>query len=134
MLRSLDLTRALDSTPAEWAARNQALGDSMCTLVNRYAPRGGRGLDVGSQSGAMCDTLSRGTRLTWCGIDPALGEPTRSQTGAELLPYWAHQTPFQDRSFACVLLANVYEHVTPELRTATLAELWRVLDDDGVLV
>src|SRR5690349_19814953 len=82
----------------------------------------------------MCDTLSRGTRLTWCGIDPALGEPTRSQTGAELLPYWAHQTPFQDRSFACVLLANVYEHVTPELRTATLAELWRVLDDDGVLV
>lgn len=93
-----------------------------------------RGLDIGCQSGALCDSLERRTRLTWCGIDPVLDAPTRSATGAELQPAWAHQTPYPDASFACVVLANVYEHVAPSLRTETLAEIRRVLRDDGVLV
>jgi SAM-dependent methyltransferase len=135
MLGGLAIAGGFTSTPSEWAARNDVLGASMSELVNVFVRscEGGRGLDVGCQAGALCDRLALGTRLRWCGIDPAI-EPGVSQSGAELLPHWAHQTPFKDGSFACVVFANVFEHVEPHLRTATLAELHRILTDDGVLV
>jgi SAM-dependent methyltransferase len=138
MLAGLPLARSLTSSPAEWAVRNEVLAATLSSLINAYAPvrpdGRGRGLDIGCQGGALCDGLEGRTHLTWCGIDPALDAPTCSASGAELLPAWAHQTPYATGSFACVVLANVYEHVTPCLRTATLAELRRVLQDDGVLV
>jgi SAM-dependent methyltransferase len=129
------VARGFTSTPAEWAVRNEVLGASMCDLVNAFAPlcEGARGLDIGCQAGALCDHLVRGTRLRWWGIDPAI-QPGVSQSGAELLPHWAHQTPFENGSFACVMFANVFEHVDPPLRTPTLAEFHRILSEGGVVV
>jgi SAM-dependent methyltransferase len=46
----------------------------------------------------------------------------------------AHAIPFSDESFDCVVLANVYEHIEPDLRDASLREIRRVLAPGGILV
>ena len=76
------------------------------------------------------DSTSSGD-LTWVGVDPRFEVPETSPAGHELLPGWAHELPFPDDSFDLVLLANVYEHVDPDLRNASLAEIQRVLAPGG---
>ena len=74
------------------------------------------------------------TDLQWWGVDPSLSEPTTGPHGTELLPGTAHDLPFPDSHFDCVIFANVYEHVLPEHRTSSLAEIARVLAPGGVVV
>jgi SAM-dependent methyltransferase len=128
----------LMQSPEEWHARNRILAESMSGLINRFAvaPSQGnrRGLDIGCQSGVLTDVMESQTQFTWIGIDPTITEPTRSATGLELLPGVADRLPFAAESFEVALFANVYEHVLPDLREASLTESRRVLAPGGVLI
>jgi SAM-dependent methyltransferase len=111
------------------------LGRTLAELVREYAwSRTGRGLDVGCQNGELTDVLTASTELRWCGIDPAIEHARRSAVGAELLHGWADELPFPDAQFDCAILANVYEHIPPDRRSASLAEIWRVLGPGGTLI
>jgi SAM-dependent methyltransferase len=127
--------RGLMQSRDEWGARNRVLGAALCALVNDHvSPSAERGLDVGSRDSTLPNMLIAGTRLRWWGIDPIFTEPSMSSGGALLQPGWAHAIPFADASFDCVVLANVYEHIVPELRKPSLQDIKRVLRPGGVLV
>ena len=125
-------------SPAEWDARNRILAESMSGLINRFATgrpeAAGRGLDVGCQKGALTDAMEAQTQFNWTGIDPTIAAPTRSGGGLELLPGTADRLPFEDGTFDVALFANVYEHVLPELREASLADIRRVLTKGGHVI
>lgn len=115
--------------------RNRVLVENMSELATRFLDgRGGRALDVGCQHGVLTDEMARRTSFSWTGVDPAIEAPTSSGDGARLLPGVADELPFEDGACACVMLANVYEHIRPERRRASLAELRRVLEPGGVVV
>ena len=119
----------------EWATRNQVLAETLAELIVKHVRQNThRGLDIGCQWGAITDEMARRTSLTWYGVDPGLNEPRLSPNGAELFPGWAHQLPFPDSHFDCVVLANVYEHISPDQRSASLAEINRVLTEGGLLI
>lgn len=127
--------RGLLQSHEEWATRTHNLGDTLAELVRAYVqPTASRGLDVGCQEGAVTDILARRTALKWQGIDPNIEQRAFSPDGLELRHGWAHEIPFPDAQFDCVLLANVYEHIPPSLYTASLQEMWRVLAKGGILV
>jgi SAM-dependent methyltransferase len=132
-----DLTgEGLLQSREEWGHRNRVLSESMAALVKRFAERETeRGIDVGCQTGDLTDVMPSMTQVPqWTGVDPTITEPTRSRHGAELLPGRADAIPFGDGSFDVALFANVYEHVQPEDRLASLREIRRVLVPGGVIV
>jgi len=122
----------------EWDARNRILADSMSALVNRFAgtdpAAGAKGIDVGCQAGALTDAMEAMTSFTWSGVDPSIEESRVSASGLELLHAYADELPFADGEFQVALFANVYEHVLPEKRAASLAEIRRVLQPGGHVV
>jgi SAM-dependent methyltransferase len=122
----------------EWDTRNRVLAQSMSDLINRFVagPEGddGRGIDVGCQKGALTDAMEAQTPFSWSGIDPTISEPRRSPAGLELLPGTADGLPYEDGAFRVALFANVYEHVLPERRHASLQEIRRVLAPGGFIV
>jgi SAM-dependent methyltransferase len=125
-------------SPEEWETRNAVLADSMSALINRFAGAmhsdGDRGIDVGCQKGALTDAMESQTSFTWTGIDPSISEPRSSASGLQLLPGYADKLPFDAESFRIALFANVYEHVLPERREASLSEIRRVLTPGGFVV
>lgn len=129
------IRQGLLQTRAEYETRNNVLASTLAELVARHVPQQtNRGLDVGCLNGVMTDALASRTNLNWVGIDPQITAPKRSPNGNELLPGWAHELPFPDGHFDCVIFANVYEHVAPDQRLASLADMRRVLVKDGILV
>ena len=70
----------------------------------------------------------------WWGVDPDVREERVSPGGVHLVPGTGHDLPFGNDHFDCVVFANVYEHVTPQMRRRTLAEIHRVLIPGGILV
>lgn len=128
----------LMQSPAEWDARNRILAESMSGLINRFAVVAaggtGKGLDVGCQKGALTDAMQAQTAFDWAGIDPTITAATLSPAGRELLPATADQLPFPDGSFDVALFANVYEHVLPDRREASLADIRRVLGPGGHVI
>jgi SAM-dependent methyltransferase len=126
---------ALLQTEAEWSARNDALVASMCRLIAGTGRRhGGAALDVGCQTGALTDGYAEGTGLEFCGVDPIITELRLTPGGRRLLPGVADDLPFPDATFDVVVFSNVFEHVRPDRRLASLVELRRVLRPDGVIV
>ncbi len=126
---------ALLQTEAEWSARNDALVASMCRLIigaGRYGA--GSGLDVGCQTGALTDRYADGTGVEFCGVDPIITEERTTPGGRRLLPGVADELPFPDATFDVIVFSNVFEHLRPERRTASLAELRRVLRPAGAIV
>lgn len=125
-------------SPEEWETRNAVLASSMSALINRFAGascgEGDRGIDVGCQKGALTDAMQEQTPFTWTGIDPSITEPRSSAGALELLPGYADQLPFDSESFRVALFANVYEHVLPDRRDASLTEIRRVLTPGGYVV
>ncbi len=127
--------RGLQQSPEQWAQRGALLVDSMSDLAarNTVTPIGA-GLDVGCQEGKLTDGLAHRLGGTWHGIDPGIEAPTRSQDGFELVHGWAHELPYASESFDVCVLANVFEHIAPSQRAASLAEIRRVLRPNGILV
>jgi SAM-dependent methyltransferase len=131
--------RGVMQSEAEWGARNRVLTETMSALVNRFASTrsssgDARGIDVGCQTGALTDAMQRSTAFDWTGIDPRIAEPRLSPGGRRLLAGSADRLPFEDQSFQVALFANVYEHVLPGRRHASLTEIARVLVPGGVIV
>lgn len=123
-------------TSAEWDLRNATLSREMAALVDEFAPANARrGIDIGCQTGAIADALSRCTRIrSWVGVDPRLASARVSDGGCNLLPGTAAGIPFPDGHFEAALFANVYEHIVPEEREASLREMFRILSPAGVVV
>ena len=135
VLEERRVRRGLLQSPEEWTARNRTLAITLNELVRSHIQLATyQGLDLGCQAGTLTDALERPPNFTWWGVDPIIQSPALSPGGAELLPGWAHQLPFPASHFDCVVLANVYEHVLPEQRTASLAEIHRALVKGGILV
>ena len=123
-------------SPEEWDFRNRILAQRMAGLVDRFAEgEPTRGIDVGCQGGALTDAMGTLTRVpAWIGIDPTIAEARPSPGGFALLPGRANSIPEPDESFDVALFANVYEHVLPDERRASLEEIRRVLVPGGVVV
>lgn len=110
------------------------LAANLAELLNKYAPDvTGRALDVGCQWGMLLESLAPQTSKRWWGVDP-LVERHQSRSGFELLNGVADEMPFPDATFDAAVLANVYEHIPPGRRDASMVELRRVLVPGGVVV
>ena len=126
--------RSLQPSPEEWAVRNRELTNNLVELINSYSPSAtGNALDVGCQWGVMLDNLAERTTPRWWGADPVV-ERHLSRKGFELVTGTADALPFADEAFDCLVLANVYEHIPPDRRDASLSEMRRVLVPGGVIV
>lgn len=124
----------LQST-SEWETRNSYMSNTLIELVKYYVrPITRRGLDIGCADGVVADAVKASTRLTMSGVDPLQKTRTISPGGSELLPGLANHLPFPDSYFDCAILANVYEHILPNLRTPSLKEIRRVLIKGGMLI
>lgn len=135
MKSGIAVRRGLLQSTEEWATRNRVLASTLNELIRGFIQvRTFRGLDLGCQSGTLTDALESPTNFKWWGVDPIIQEPCLSSNGAKLLPGWAHHIPFPDSHFDCVVFANVYEHILPEQRIASLTEIHRVLVEGGILV
>jgi SAM-dependent methyltransferase len=111
------------------------LGRSLSELISLHIqPQMGRGLDVGCQSGTLTRLLAQQTGFDWSGVDPRVQSVDPSRGSTQLVYGWGHELPFLDGQFDCAVLANVYEHVEPQLRSASVNEIRRVLSDGGLLV
>jgi SAM-dependent methyltransferase len=120
---------------AEWDARNSELASTINELLRAsMVCETARALDVGCMRGELTDRYGEGLDLKWYGIDPDLGDEHRSPSGAILRHGFAHQLDFPAEHFDCIVFANVYEHIPPQLRGVTLRDLYRVLAPGGVLV
>jgi SAM-dependent methyltransferase len=74
------------------------------------------------------------TGFAWDGVDPRIDVPSKSENGASLQPGTADQLPFEDGTFDVLILANVFEHILPDRRVSSMAEMRRVLAPGGVIV
>jgi SAM-dependent methyltransferase len=123
-------------TEEEWAARNAILSRHMADLIEEYrAPGATEGIEVGCQHGAQTEEMQRLTRVpNWTGIDPTLTETTVTDRGCVLRPARASRLEFADLTFDVALFANVFEHIPPAERDASLREMYRVLKPGGIVV
>ena len=127
--------RGLLQSNEEWDARNRTLSESLHRLAELHLLNTSeRGLDVGCQGGDLTDYLNAHMAMEWEGIDPILTESTKSPQGATLHSAAADAIPYPDRHFGCLLLANVFEHIPPDRRTASFVEMYRVLEPGGIIV
>ncbi|MHA0289045.1 methyltransferase domain-containing protein [Mycobacterium sp. C3-094] len=120
----------------EWAARNNILSRNLADLVQEYAAHAATdGIEIGCQRGALTDQMGQLTRVgKWTGIDPSLLERQVTERGCVLHPGRASGLDFPDTSFDVALFANVFEHIPPDERGASLHEMFRVLKPGGVVV
>ena len=122
-------------SPDEWATRNTELARTLRELLlGNVNVKTGEALDLGCQSGALTDEMAATTPLRWAGVDPIIEAERTSPGGQTLVHGYAHAVPFEDGRFDCVLFANVFEHVEPKQRRASLREIARVLAPGGILV
>ncbi|MDH3226836.1 MAG: class I SAM-dependent methyltransferase [Thermoleophilia bacterium] len=119
----------------EWANRNRVLADSLAELIHASAQdAGGLAVEVGCQQGQLTDGIAERTPFDWSGIDPAISDREFSSGGRLLQHGYAHSLPLPDDAFACVLFANVYEHVDPTQRGPSMVEILRIVKPGGVVV
>jgi SAM-dependent methyltransferase len=119
----------------EWRARNEELAGSLRGLIAKHCIfQTNNALDVGCMSGELTDRYGEGLPLRWWGVDPDISESRTSPKGAKLSPGFGHKLSFPNQWFDCIVFANVYEHLPPDLRDETIAEFNRVLAPGGILV
>ena len=116
-------------TDQEWDTRNAVLSRHLADLIEDYAaPAASDGIEIGCQHGALTEQLGQLTHVRhWSGIDPTLPEETVTEHGCTLKPGRANQLDFPDEAFDVAVFANVFEHIPPDERDASLAEIFRVL-------
>jgi ubiquinone/menaquinone biosynthesis C-methylase UbiE len=135
-MASRGIRAQLLQTDEEWDTRNAVLSRHLADLIEEYSARGGTdGIEVGCQHGALTEQLRELTHVSnWAGIDPTLTEQTVTDSGCVLLPGRASQIGFRDKAFDVAVFANVFEHIPPAERDASLREIYRVLKPGGVVV
>lgn len=127
--------RGMQQSPEQWALRGAALTAAMADLVNEFKPpRAARALDVGCQTGGLVDALAERTAMSWEGIDPVIVGEQRSPAGAVIKHGFADELDYPNDTFDVELFANVFEHVPPNRRVASLRDMARVLRQGGVIV
>jgi SAM-dependent methyltransferase len=127
--------RGLLQSQEEWDARDRILSDTLSEFINRYSPmKTNRALDIGCETGKLTDFFASKTQLQWYGLDPDVDKKQFSPNGVELLYGYAHDMPYPEAHFDCLLFANVYEHIDPEWRLPSLKDMHRVLAPGGILV
>lgn len=127
--------RTLLQSSEEWASRNEVLSRTLAELRERFAPAKARhALDVGCQNGGLTEAWAKESSLNWVGVDPAITGEQKLSARVTLLPGSAEALSFADATFDVVMLANVYEHILPQLRVRAFREMHRVLTADGVIV
>ena len=109
----------------EWAARTDILSRHLAGLVDAYsAPGATCGIEIGCQRGGLTDQMGQLTRVpNWTGIDPSLPEKLVTDHGCTLHPARASRLEFPDATFDVALFANVFEHIPPGERDASLQEI-----------
>jgi SAM-dependent methyltransferase len=127
--------RGLLQSQDEWDVRNRTLSDTLSDFVNRYLyVQTNRALDIGCDAGRLTDLYAEKTKIQWWGLDPDVVPLQFSPRGIELVNGYAHRIPFPDAHFDCIMFSNVYEHVDPAWRVASVKEMGRVLKPGGILV
>ena len=127
--------RGMQQSPEQWALRGEVLTAAMAELVNEFKPaQAARALDVGCQAGGLVDALAARTSLSWEGIDPVIVGERKSPAGAIIKHGFADKLDYPNDTFDVELFANVFEHVPPDRRVASLRDMARVLRPGGVIV
>jgi len=129
-----------NSTQAVYTRHISCLSEILTTATKR--PAGAiRVLDWGCGKGQITYLLKqRGFAVTSCDIenqeadDSTFGQevPIIHEQGIDVVPLrHAHQLPFADKSFDCVISFGVLEHVKSD--RDSLGEIRRILEDKGIL-
>lgn len=117
----------------------EPLNGPLRDLAVRMAdPRPGmRVLDVGCGTGTQLERyVAAGCEVTGVDTSPAMLARAKERlgSGADLRQVDAEHLPFDDGTFSLVTATLVLHEMTPEVRANVLAEMVRVLDDDGRLL
>jgi SAM-dependent methyltransferase len=123
-------------TEEECDVRDAILGQEMTDLIDKYCvPGATNGIEIGCQRGALIDQMHRRSRVkTWIGIDPRLTEKRPAAAAVSCALRGPAKLDFPDETFDVALFANVFEHIVPGERDASLCEIHRVLKPGGVVV
>jgi len=101
-------------------------------LLTRFAPRGGRLLDVGCGTGYTLSLVSGDYRCVGLDASPDAALAARAKAGAPVTRGDACALPFPDGSFDVVTALDVLEHLDDDARA--MSEIHRVLAPGGVAV
>lgn len=105
--------------------------------VYDHVPAGvGDVLDVGCYDGGGTSWLA-GKARRLVGIDtdaPAIARGRERYPNLEFVYASAHELPFSDNSFDCVVFSEVLEHLPSDIEIQTIREIWRVLRPSGLLI
>ncbi|OBF40811.1 hypothetical protein A5724_07075 [Mycobacterium sp. ACS1612] len=123
-------------TDQEWETRNAVLSRHLADLIKEYSsPHATHGIEIGCQTGALTEQLQQLTHIrNWAGIDPKLTEEAVTDRGCVLKPGRASELSFADQTFDVAVFANVFEHIPPDERDASLREIYRVLKPGGHVI
>ena len=106
--------------------------DKRCKAVMRWKSSG-RLLDVGCATGEFLARMMKyGWQVQGVELSPTAAEAARREYGLDVLTGDLAQAQFPDRCFDVVTLWDVLEHLYDPV--AELAEINRILRDDGLLV
>lgn len=101
-------------------------------VLKRYAPDGGRVLDIGCGTGSVLDCLRSEPEWRCDGVDVSEAAVRQASSIAPVVRADAAELPFDDAEFDAILILDVLEHTESPLRV--LREARRVTNDSGVLV
>jgi SAM-dependent methyltransferase len=106
--------------------------DFYCSLVERFLPKPGRLLDVGSGKGHLLTAaVSRGWTAIGYEIDPATASTIGKKIGVEVLSGDFLNLPLEPGSFDAVTIHHVLEHLKDPV--PYIREAWQLIRPGGVL-
>jgi len=139
--RRLDYDQLVNDPIKSFVAQNRTYfhdlkADSVLRLASTHL-RGARirdlrVLEIGCANGGLMRRLERHFEDVW-GCDPSAAILRQAGRKAMRMPTPTH-IPVPDRSYDIAVCACVYHHVSPDMWSSHLAEIGRVLRQDGLLI
>lgn len=118
--------------PGQYARMQRYFADVTYKELSMYQDlRGKRILDVGGGSGEFCRVLEErapGSEVT--NLEP--GTEQGDWIWHRTIHQGAENMPFPDNHFDMIMCRGVIEHMTPEIKVASLKEMYRVLKPGGI--
>lgn len=106
-------------------------------FIKKYLKKEGKVLDFGCGNGRLVDFLEE-TNLDYIGVDASqkLLEIARKKYPNKSFVQIENESklPFEDGEFDMIFAIAVFHHFTPKMADNALAEMNRILKDDGVLI